>query len=597
METKEILVENVNGYKMLLHEKDHPITSSIKETGIWEPRTTQFIIDNLQAGQVFMDIGASVGYYSLLASGIVGHNGKVFSFEPLKRNTDLFLRNCFDNKIKNVVLFPYALSDVDNQYLKLYTGGAEGQSSLNYEAKSSEEVLVRRFDEINKKEGIMPDMIKIDVEGNERKVLEGMKEILETKRELTIVMEDYMGETADWLIENYGFKVITTERAYGNYILVKNQKNVKANPEPMTFHLLGTFQTPTNKKEGVGYAFCAKIMHLAKVLKYLGHYVIFYGAEGSEVECDEFVQVLSKDELPKEVWEHKYIEDTNHIANRLFNERTTAEIKARTSPYVYSRDILLIPTGSHQKPVADNCGLRLMAEMGIGYKGIFAENKVFESYTWMHWNYGFAHQTEGKFYDAVIPPIFDPEDFEYRAKKDDYFLFLGRIAFNKGVTIAKETCEAIGAKLKVAGIDYGMDIKSPNVEMVGFADLEKRKELISHAKAVFIPSIYIEPFGYIVIESAMSGTPVITTDYGAFVENVMHGKTGFRCRTLAQFMLAAKNIDKIKPKDCREWAMEFTLEKVAPMYQEYFEQLQNLYQKGWYALDKSQKDIMKIIKK
>jgi glycosyltransferase involved in cell wall biosynthesis len=83
------------------------------------------------------------------------------------------------------------------------------------------------------------------------------------------------------------------------------------------------------------------------------------------------------------------------------------------------------------------------------------------------------------------------------------------------------------------------------------------------------------------MEAAMSGTPVITTDWGSFPELVQHGKTGFRCKTLAQFIAAAQSINNIKPKDCREWAMNFTMENIAPMYQEYFEQLQNLYGLGW----------------
>ncbi len=350
--------------------------------------------------------------------------------------------------------------------------------------------------------------------------------------------------------------------------------------------MLGTFNTPTNLKEGIGYAFCAKIINIAKALKSQGHKIIFYGAERSDVECDEFVQVLSLKELPNEAFatNPKYIEDGSHLANKLFNKRCIEEIQKRKSKYFHSRDILLVPTGTYQREVAEKSGLKLISEIGIGYKGIFAEHKIFESYAWMHWHYGKLNQAEGRFYDAVIPPIFNPEHFEYREKKDDYFLFLGRITHNKGVTIAKETCEAIGAKLKVAGIDQGMKLEGPNLEMVGFADLEKRKELISRAKAVFVPTIYIEPFGYIIMEAAMSGTPVITTDWGAFTETVLHGKTGFRCRTLAQFIIAALNIDLIKPSECKKWAMEnFTLENIAPMYDQYFKQMQNLYGKGWYS--------------
>jgi len=155
----------------------------------------------------------------------------------------------------------------------------------------------------------------------------------------------------------------------------------------------------------------------------------------------------------------------------------------------------------------------------------------------------------------------------------------------KGIIIAKETCEKIGAKLVIAGQrgDENVDIDSPNIEFVGYADREKRKELMKNAKALFVPTIYIGPFEGVHIEAAMSGTPVITTDHGVFTESVIHGKTGFRCRTLEQFEWAAKNIDKIKPKDCYEWAVKnYSLDRVAKMYQEYFEQLQGLFGKGWY---------------
>lgn len=200
------------------------------------------------------------------------------------------------------------------------------------------------------------------------------------------------------------------------------------------------------------------------------------------------------------------------------NKRCIEEIKKRKSKYFYSRDILLVPTGLYQKEVADKVGMSLVVELGIGYLGVFAKNRIFESYGWMNWHYGKARETNGHFSDAVIPPIFDPADFKYREKKDDYFLYIGRITEKKGVLIAKDTCEAIGAKLKVAGIDCGLKIDSPNVEMVGFADIEKRKELISRAKGVFMPTIYLEPFGYVVMECAMSGTPIITTDWGSFPE-------------------------------------------------------------------------------
>lgn len=573
MET--IYVPNVNGFKMSLIKDDFPITAQIQATGQWEPKTTQFIKDNLKEGQIFIDVGASVGYYTLLASKLVGGKGKVYAFEPSEENYQILEKNVEQNKLKNVELNKKALTSFTGK-VKLFRGKASGQSTLIGEGENYILVDTERFDKII---GSMPNIIKIDAEGMEQNVLEGMENVLKTDKELTIILEDYSGKTVEWLQEKFGFKLITTEREYGNYMLTKNQKTVKAKPEPMRFHLLGTFNTPINKKEGIGYAFSSKIINIAKMLEYLGHEVIFYGAEGSEVECDEFVEVLKRNQLPTPL----YLENKNHPANAIFNKNIIEEINKRKSPYVFSRDILLIPSGSYQRPVADAVKIPLTVEVGVGYSGIFCEHKTIESYAWWHWLFGYLKDKRGRFTSVVIPPIFDPTDFEYSEKKEDYFLFLGRINYDKGVLIAKDVVEAIGAKLKVAGIDSGLNIDSPNVEKVGFADFEMRKKLLSKAKAVFVPTIYVEPFGYVVIEAAMSGTPVITTDFGGFIENVLDGITGFRCRTFDDFVWAAQNIDKIKPENCRKWGMNYTMEKIAPLYQRYFEQLQNLFGKGWYS--------------
>jgi FkbM family methyltransferase len=588
-----IIVENVNGLQINVIKGDFPIDASIQETKQWEPRTTQFIKDNLKKGQIFLDIGASIGYYTLLASKLVGTKDKVFAFEPSDENYEVLKENIKLNNLKNVKCLQKALSNYCGT-VKLYKGKAAGQHSLLKEKNSTDEYVSVIAEQYDKTLSIVPDMIKIDVEGAEKEVLLGMKKVLETKKELTIIMEDYSGKTVEWLIKKYGFKIVNTEREYGNYMLVKNQNKIKTQKQPITFHLLGTWNTPTNKKEGVGYAFCPKIMHIAKTLKYLGHKVIFYGVEGSEVECDEFVQVLNKRELPTTLC----VEDINHPSNHTFNRNAIEEIKKRKSPYVISRDILLLPNGRYQKEVADAVEIGLSVEIGIGYEGVFTDKRIFESYAWMHYIHGCLRQLKENFTDMVIPPIFDPNDFEYLEEKEDYFLFLGRVITDKGIYIAKQTVEETNKMLLIAGKNEGYNIKSPNIKELGFADFETRKKLLSKAKALFVPTIYLEPFGYVIMEAAMSGTPVITTDWGAFTETVVHGKTGYRCKTLDQFIWAAKNIDKIKPADCRKWAMDnFTMEKIAPMYQEYFEQLQNLYGRGWYAKNPERKNLDFLSKK
>ena len=194
-------------------------------------------------------------------------------------------------------------------------------------------------------------------------------------------------------------------------------------------------------------------------------------------------------------------------------------------------------------------------------------------------------------YDAVIPIFFDVSDFDYSSDKDDYFLFLGRVGGAKGVNIAMQIVEAVGGRLIVAGPGSleGLGTLtdrpiSEYVDHVGVADIETRKNLMKNAKAVLVPSLFVEPFCQVQVEAMLSGTPIITTDWGAFAEYNLHGVTGYRCRTFEQFVWAAKNIGNIKPASCREWAAtNFSMERIGEMYDEYFYSASNVFWRGgWY---------------
>ena len=356
----------------------------------------------------------------------------------------------------------------------------------------------------------------------------------------------------------------------------------------MRFHILGLPHTVTNK-EFNACAYTAKVLKFGKMMKARGHTIIHYGHEDSDLVCDEHVTVITNEDWKIAYgdydWRKNFFKfSTDDHAYQTFFSNAIREVGKRKQ----KNDFILPFWGSGVRPICDAHPDMITVEPGIGYAGgHWARWKIFESYAIYHAYYGLdaVGTCKQDWYDAVIPNYFDPDDFEFKEEKQDYFLFLGRVYNGKGIQVAIQATEAIGAKLIIAGQNPENLTFPPHVEFAGYADVAKRKELMSNAKGAFVPSMYIEPFGGVQVELLMSGTPTITTDWGSFTENNPHGYTGYRCHTFDQFVWAAKNIHNIDPKNCRKFAENFTLERVAPMYEEYFQMVLDVHEgKGWYQM-------------
>lgn len=359
----------------------------------------------------------------------------------------------------------------------------------------------------------------------------------------------------------------------------------------MRVFVLGLPHTVTSPRFS-SCAYTMKVWNLCRMMKDRGHEVVHLGNETSHPVADENVAVASFEQWSR-VYDHPgrdffdtSVETTEHKDfHRLFTDNMRRALEERIGD---GHDAIICITwgGPQHEATYSLRQSAFVVESGIGYEYPAADYRVFESYAWLHTLLGRDRHLQGeKWYWVVIPNAFDPEMFEYRETPDGYFLYLGRLNDDKGVGLAVDVARRTGRKLKIAGQgnpDRFLDGNS-HVEYLGLVGVEERKELLAGAAALLCPTFYIEPFGGVAVEAQLSGTPVITTDWGAFTETVLPNVTGFRCRTIDHFEYAARNIDKIDPANCRKWAMNYSLSSIGGMYEEYFQMLLNLRGEGFYT--------------
>ena len=181
----DVKVPGLPPYKMRVYDKGCPFLSEqIKQTGIYDRCETTLFCQIIKLGDTVFDIGANIGYYALLASQLVGPEGHVFAFEPEAENFEILKWNINKFGDNNITCANTGVSNFKGEATLYLCSDNPGGHHLHdpVESEKSQIVKITSIDEFIKDKNKKIDFIKIDAQGAEQSILEGMKTTLKKNR-------------------------------------------------------------------------------------------------------------------------------------------------------------------------------------------------------------------------------------------------------------------------------------------------------------------------------------------------------------------------------------------------------------------------------
>lgn len=184
---------------------------------------------------------------------------------------------------------------------------------------------------------------------------------------------------------------------------------------------------------------------------------------------------------------------------------------------------------------------------------------------------------------ATVYNGIDLSHFALRESPGTYLAFLGRISPEKRPDRAIEIARAVGIPLKIAAKVDAVDrdyftreiepqLSDPLIEYIGEIDERQKDDFLGNAYAYVFPIDWPEPFGMTMVEAMACGTPVIAMNGGSVPEVVVHGQTGFVCRTMAEMVAAVAEVPHIDRRLCRTHvARRFSVARMVDGYEEVYQ--------------------------
>ncbi len=188
-------IYTAHGIKMYLDKNDTVVSRTLATNKIWEEHETNFLSSIITKGMKVVDVGAQIGYYSLLFSKWIGKTGKVFCFEPDPDNYRLLKRNIEANQARNIIPIQKAISNYNGKTILFQSNDNKGDHRIidfyvfdKDNKRKKFEVECITLDSVFATEQKL-DFIKMDIQGAEMLAFDGMTELLHRNSSISLLIE------------------------------------------------------------------------------------------------------------------------------------------------------------------------------------------------------------------------------------------------------------------------------------------------------------------------------------------------------------------------------------------------------------------------
>ncbi len=295
-------------------------------------------------------------------------------------------------------------------------------------------------------------------------------------------------------------------------------------------------------------AFASQAKRFPSMMRPLGYTVIEYANEGSESDANEHVRILSTPE--REALFPSGLPMVGGVGWQAYSAKLRVALEKRVAPDDFvlhffgapHADLVPVIKAHHVEPI-------------VGYLDKpFGADRVYQSEAWRNFHFALAELSNvahDKARTWTVPPAFDLDEWPAgHGEGDDggpFVLFMGRLIEEKGLTVVAEIVRTTKHRVYVVGtwttyMHQWMEALTPNERArvcVQPAVLGRaRAEIMGAASCILMPTCNMEAFGMVGVEAMLTGTPLIASAWGPFVETVEPDLTGYLCRTPADWIRA-----------------------------------------------------------